>query len=67
MLIGLPWCLSSKESVPMQETGVQPPGLGRLPGEGKGNPLQYSCLGNPGTAEPGGLQFMGSQKILDTT
>ena len=23
------------------------PGSGRLPGEGNGNPLQYSCLGNP--------------------
>jgi len=23
------------------------PGLGRYPGEGNGNPLQYSCLGNP--------------------
>ena len=23
------------------------PGLGRSPGEGKGYPLQYSCLGNP--------------------
>ena len=23
------------------------PGLGRSPGEGPGNPLQYSCLGNP--------------------
>ena len=22
------------------------PGLGRLPGEGHGNPLQYSCLEN---------------------
>ena len=22
-------------------------GLGRFPGEGNGNPLQYSCLGNP--------------------
>ena len=22
------------------------PGLGRSPGEGKGNPLQYSCLEN---------------------
>ena len=22
------------------------PGLGRSPGEGYGNPLQYSCLGN---------------------
>ena len=23
------------------------PGLGGSPGEGNGNPLQYSCLGNP--------------------
>ena len=23
------------------------PGLGRPPGEGSGNPLQYSCLENP--------------------
>ena len=23
------------------------PGLGRSPGERNGNPLQYSCLGNP--------------------
>ena len=23
------------------------PGLGRSPGEGNGNPLQYFCLGNP--------------------
>ena len=22
------------------------PGLGRAPGDGNGNPLQYSCLGN---------------------
>ena len=23
------------------------PGSGRPPGEGNGNPIQYSCLGNP--------------------
>ena len=23
------------------------PGSGRLPGEGNGSPVQYSCLGNP--------------------
>ena len=23
------------------------PGLGRIPGEGNGNPRQYSCMGNP--------------------
>ena len=38
-------------------------GSGRSPGEGNGNSLQYSCLGNStGTAEPGGLQSMESQK-----
>ena len=40
------------------------PGLGRSPGGGHGNPLQYSCLENPlWTEEPGGLQSMGSQRI----
>ena len=39
------------------------PGLGRSPGEGNGNPLQYSCLENPMEEEPGGLQSMGSQRI----
>ena len=39
------------------------PGLGRSPGEGNGNLLQYSCLENPRTEEPGGLQFMGSQRV----
>ena len=38
------------------------PGSGRCPGEGNGNSLQYSCLGNPWTEEPGGVQSMGSQK-----
>ena len=28
------------------DTGLIP-GSGRSPGEGNGNPLQYSCLGNP--------------------
>ena len=36
-------------------------GSGRSPGEGNGNPLKYSCLGNPMVEEPGGLQWMGSQ------
>ena len=31
------------------------PGLGRSPGEGNGNPLQYSCLKIPWMEEPGGL------------
>ena len=32
------------------------PGSGRSPGKGNGNPLQYSCLENPWTEQPGGLQ-----------
>ena len=35
-------CLST-----MQENPGSSPGLGRAPGEGKDNPLQYSCLENP--------------------
>ena len=38
------------------------PGLGRSHGGGNGNPLQYSCLGNPMVREPDGLQAMGSQR-----
>ena len=39
------------------------PGWGRSPREGNGNPLQYSCPGNPQTEEPRGRQSMGLQKI----
>ena len=39
------------------------PGSGRSPGEGNGNPLQYSCLENPMAEEPGGLQSMGWQRV----
>ena len=44
---GLPWWLSYKESTcNAGDTGLIP-GSGRSPGEGHGNPLQYSCLENP--------------------
>ena len=39
------------------------PGSERSPGEGNGNPLQYSRLENPMDREPGWLQSMGSQSI----
>ena len=39
------------------------PESGRSPGEGNGNPLQYSCLENPWTEELGGLKSMGLQKV----
>ena len=38
-------------------------GLGRSPGVGDGNLLQYSCLENSLDREPGGLQFMGVQRV----
>ena len=37
-------------------------GLGRSPGEGNGNPLQYSCLEIPMDGEPGRPQSMGVTK-----
>ena len=39
------------------------PGSGRSPGEVNGNPLLYSCLGNPWTEKPDGLQSMGLQEL----
>ena len=39
------------------------PGSGRSPGGGHGNPLQYSCLENPWTEEPGGFQSMESHRV----
>ena len=39
------------------------PGLGRSPGGGHGNPLQFSCGRIPRTEELGGLQSMGSQRV----
>ena len=42
------------------------PGLGRSPGGGNGNPLQYSCLGNSTDRGACGLQSIGLQKS-DTT
>ena len=39
------------------------PGSGRSPGEGNGNPLQYPCLENLMTEEPGELQSMGLQRV----
>ena len=52
--VGLPWGLSGfpggsdgKVSVCNAGDLGSIPGSGRSPGEGNGNPLQYSCLDNP--------------------
>ena len=43
----LPWWLSGKESAYNAGDTDSVPGLGRFPEGENGNPLQYSCLGNP--------------------
>ena len=42
------------------------PGLGRSPGEGKGNPLQYSCVGNPVDRGAWWFTVHGAAKELDS-
>ena len=56
---GFPGGSNGKESARnARDLGVIP-GSGRSPGEGHGNPLQYSALGNPMVEELGGLQSPG--------
>ena len=47
LLCGLSGGLEGKESTCNAEGLGLIPGLGRSPGEGNGNPFQYSCLENP--------------------
>ena len=46
VLLGLPGGSVKNPPINAGDAGSIP-GSGRSPGEGKGNPLQYSCLGNP--------------------
>ena len=48
------------------DTGLIP-GSGRSPREGKGNPLQYSCLGNPRDRGVWQAIIHGVTRDLDTT
>ena len=43
------------------------PALGRFPGVGNDNPLQYSCLGNPVDRGAGWATAHGVTKRSDTT
>ena len=47
VFLGFPCGLTGKESARNARDLGLIPGLGRSPGEGNGNPLQYSCLENP--------------------
>ena len=49
--LGLPGGSDGKESACNVGDPGSIPGLGRSPGEGNGNPLQYSCLENPTVRE----------------
>ena len=44
---GLPWWLSGRGSAYQFRRRGFYPWVGKIPGEGNGNPLQYSRLGNP--------------------
>ena len=48
------------------DTGLIP-GLGRCPGEGSSNQLQYSCLGNPMDRDALWATVQGVTKQSDTT
>ena len=58
--MGLPWGPVVKNPPASAGDMGSIPGLGRSPGKGNGNPLQYSCLDKKiqWTGEPGGLQSM---------
>ena len=61
--MGFPGGSDGKESAYNAKDPGSIPGSGSYPGEGNGNPLQYSCLENPWIEEPGGLQSMGLQQV----
>ena len=66
--IGLSRWPSGKESAYQCRRRRFDPWVGKIPGGENGNPLQYSCLENPMTEEPGGLQSKGSHRVRrDTT
>ena len=63
--MGFPGGASSKE--PACNAGDMSCGFDlwvrKIPGEGHGSPLQYSCLENPMDREPGRLQSIGLQRV----
>ena len=67
-LNGLPWWLSGKKNPPANAGDMGSiPGLGRSLGEGNGNPLQYSCMGNPMDRGAWQATIHGVTKESDTT
>ena len=66
-MMGLPRWLSGKESTCQAGDQGSIPGGGKIPGEGNGNPLQYSCLGNPMDREAWTATVHGVKKELGMT
>ena len=64
---GFPGGLDGKQSDCNAEDSGSIPGSGRCPGEGNGNPLQYSCLEN--SMDRGAWQLQPIDRVteLDTT
>ena len=54
----MPGGLDGKEYTCSAGDANSNPGMGRSPGEGNDNPLQYSCLENPMDREPGRLVYV---------
>ena len=65
--LGLPTWLSGEESACSAGDVGSIPGLGRSSGEGNGNPLQYSCLGNSTDRGAWHITVQGVAKESDTT
>ena len=69
VFLGSPGGFDGKESACSAGDLGSVPKLGRSPGEGNDNSVQYSCLENPWTEEPGRLQSprdlspMGFQRV----
>ena len=61
--LGLPWWLSGKESVPMQETWVQYLGWDDLLEKETATHSSILTWEIPWTEEPGRLHSMGSQRV----
>ena len=65
--LGFPHSSVGKESTCNAGDPVSIPGWGRCPGEGNGNPLQYSCLENSMDIGAWQATIHGVTKDLDTT
>ena len=61
--LGFPGGSDGKESACNAEDLRLIPGMGRSPGGGHGNPLEYSCWRIPWTKEPDESQSIGLQRV----